>query len=87
MDEIVATFSKNSQEEVRAGIQEFKGRHYAFVRVFVENDVGETVPTKKGLTLPVDLLPRLFQTVRALATEAVTQGLVEPESFSEELAL
>ena len=84
MDKIVQSFKKNSQEEVRAGIQEFKGRHYAFVRVFVENDVGETVPTKKGLTLPVDLLPELARSVRLLSEEAVKQKLVEEESFEEQ---
>ncbi|MEW5980155.1 MAG: transcriptional coactivator p15/PC4 family protein [Acidobacteriota bacterium] len=81
MDKTVMTFQKNSQEEVQAGIQEFKGRHYASVRVYVENDAGEHIPTKKGITVPVELLPELARAVRLLADEAVKQGLVAQERF------
>lgn len=77
MDKTVLTFRKNSMEEVRAGIAEYKGRHYASVRVYVENDFSEWVPTKKGLTLSVDLLPELVQAVRMVEAEAVDQGLLE----------
>ena len=67
--------------EPEVSFQEFKGRHYASVRGFGEYDVDETVPTKKGLTLPVDLLPELVGAVRALCQEAVKAKLLGPEAF------
>ena len=84
MDKTVTTFRKNTQEEVRAGIGEFKGKLYASVRVYIENDVGEYVPTRKGLTLPVGLLPELARCVELLCKEAINDKLVEPERFEGE---
>ena len=84
MDKVITTFRKNSTEEVRATLSEFKGRQYASVRAYVEADSGEWVPTKKGLTLPVDLLPELARAVRLLSEEVVKRGLVEEERFKGE---
>lgn len=81
MNKTVMAFKKNVAEEVRATLQEYKGRHYVSLRIYVENDLGEWVPTKKGLTLTVDLLPELVQAVRLLEAEAIRAGLVEEERF------
>lgn len=67
MDEsiLVAKFQKNSDEEVRAQITTYKGHNLIDLRVFAMKRDGE-VPTRKGLTISVDLLPELKEAVISL---------------------
>ena len=81
MDRVITTFRKNTAEEVRVGIGEYKGKQYASIRVYVENDFSEWIPTKKGITLSVDVLPELVRAVKMLEAEAIRAGLVEKENF------
>ena len=68
MDEMktVHIFPKNSVEEVRAYLSEYKRRQYLNLRVFYRADDGTLRPTTKGLTLSVDLIAELVQAVEAL---------------------
>jgi hypothetical protein len=65
-DRVLHRFRKNSSEEVRATISEFKGADYASIRVYYEAEPGLWRPTKKGLTIAVDLLDELERAVQAL---------------------
>ncbi len=69
-DCILHRFRKNSSEEVRATISEFKGASYASVRVSYEAEPGVWRPTKKGLTIALDLLDELEKAVQALKKAA-----------------
>ena len=62
----VYVFSKNSREEVRACLTSFKGHRLADLRVYAadENDVDH--PTRKGIAVRVDDLPKLLEAVQAL---------------------
>lgn len=62
----VYAFRKNSREEVRASFSSFKGTDYVDLRVFAANAQGETVPTRKGLTVSRAMLPELGRAVAAL---------------------
>lgn len=65
-DRVVYSFPKSRNEEVRATLNTFNGKRYAHVRVYVadENDVDR--PTKRGIALKVDDLPKLLAAVEAL---------------------
>jgi hypothetical protein len=52
-------------EEVRVSIQEYKGRRYLSLWVWFKNDDDNWQPSKKGLTLSLDLLPELRKAVDA----------------------
>lgn len=66
-EKIVARFEKNSKEEVRAVLTEFRGHRVADLRIYFRPDKGgEMIPSKKGLSLTLDLLPELKQAVLAL---------------------
>lgn len=67
---VVHTFQRNTNEQVRASIRTYKGKDYADVRVNFETADGEYRPTKKGLTVPLDLLDELEQTVMRLQRAA-----------------
>jgi hypothetical protein len=58
------SFSKNSLEEVRASLTEYKGKQYIDLRVFYKADDEEFRPTKKGLTLALELIPELEEAVK-----------------------
>lgn len=69
-DNVLHRFRKNSSEEVRATISEFKGTDYASILVYYEAEPGVWHPTKKGLTIALDLLDELEKAVRALKRAA-----------------
>jgi hypothetical protein len=64
--QVVHTFPKNPLEEIRASVTVFKGKQYVDLRVYYKGDDGEYHPSKKGLTLSLDLFPDLEESVRKL---------------------
>jgi hypothetical protein len=64
---VVGSVRKNSLEEVRVSISEFRGHNLVDVRVFADFDGrgGEPRPTKKGIALKVELLPDLIAALQA----------------------
>ena len=60
MDKTVAVFQKNKFQEVRVGIREFKGNDLIDIRTWtMTQGSDEMVPTAKGVTINVHLLPQL----------------------------
>ena len=59
-------FQKNAREQVRASLSTFHGRLYGDLRVYVEDGSGQPRPTRKGLTVSVELLDELASAVKAL---------------------
>ncbi len=65
-DQLVYSFPKNPLEEVRASVTVFKGKQYVDLRIYYKGDDGEYHPSKKGLTLSLDLFPELEEAMRKL---------------------
>ncbi len=57
--QIVHSFPKNPLEEVRSSVTFFKGKQYVDIRIYYKGDDGDFHPSKKGVTLSVDLFPEL----------------------------
>lgn len=67
MAEIVHSFSKNSREEVRAQITEYRDGPMIDIRVwYLSLEEMEYKPSKKGLTLKVGLFPALKEAILKL---------------------
>jgi hypothetical protein len=66
MHQIIHEFQKNAAEIVRFSLTEFKGHRLIDIRVFFEVDDEEWKPTKKGVSLAVDLVDDLFDGVSKL---------------------
>lgn len=64
--QIVHTFPKNPLEEVRASLTIYKGKQYVDLRIYYRGDDGEYHPSKKGLTLSLDLFPELEEAMQKL---------------------
>ncbi len=64
MDKTVATFSKNKFQEIRVGIREFKGNDLIDIRTWtMTQGTDEMVPTAKGVSINIHLLPELKRTI------------------------
>ncbi len=62
MDQTVSVFPKNKFQEVRVGIREFKGNDLVDIRIWTNaQGVDQMVPTAKGVTINVHLLPQLLK--------------------------
>jgi hypothetical protein len=67
MSEVIASFEKNSMEEVRVSLTEFKGKELIDVRVYYQPEDGEEKrPTKKGITISPEKFPELKKAILAL---------------------
>lgn len=63
---IIGEIQKTGTDRIIVTVKEFKGKTYIDVRTFFENDEGEMVPTKKGVSLTPENLDELIR----LLTEA-----------------
>ena len=75
MSEVIASFEKNSMEEVRVSLTEFKGKELIDVRVYYQPEDGEEKrPTKKGITISPEKFPELKKAILALEKALQQQG-------------
>jgi len=62
MDQTVSVFPKNKFQEVRVGIREFKSNDLVDIRIWtMTQKADQMVPTAKGVTINVHLLPQLLK--------------------------
>ena len=67
MSEVIASFEKNSFEEVRISLTNFKGKDLIDLRVYYRPDDGEEMrPTKKGITISLEKFSELKNAILAL---------------------
>ncbi len=52
-DKLITRMEKNSQEEIRFSLQEYRGTELIDIRVYY--DAGDVIkPTKKGISIPLE---------------------------------
>lgn len=83
MDEIIAQFEKNATEVVRVSLTEYKGRKLIDVRVHYSSDEGEYRPTKKGVSLSVDVYPDFKRALLELEKILLERDLISPEDLAD----
>jgi len=69
-DTLIATIGKNSREEVRVSLTEFKGHRLVDVRTYASFDEGGVRATKKGVSIKVDKLGDLISALQQAAATA-----------------
>ncbi|HOW53419.1 MAG TPA: transcriptional coactivator p15/PC4 family protein [Syntrophorhabdaceae bacterium] len=57
----IGEIQKTGTDRIIVTVKEFKGKTYVDVRNFFENDEGEMVPTKKGISLTPENLDELIR--------------------------
>lgn len=81
MEKLISTFDKNRSEEVRIELSEYQGHDLVSARVYAPAGAsGARVPTRKGLTVGVRLLPALIAGLRQAEHEARAAGLLSDHS-------
>ena len=78
MSEIIDRFQKNALEEIRVSLTEFNNYRLVDLRTWTKNKAGELVPTKKGISVRVDLFPALLKAVERLRAALIERGELDP---------
>ena len=58
-NKVISQFNKNARETVQVTLNNFKGYDLLDIRVYVKDDAGNLVPTKKGISISTELIPML----------------------------
>lgn len=87
MDKLIATIPKNQSEEIRIGLDEYKKHDLVSIRVWADPYAGdERVPTKKGISVSVRLLPDLIAALQEAEAAAREVGLLKDDDTTERAA-
>lgn len=69
MRKLIGVVPKNSLEEIRVAIEEYKGYELLDIRVYFHADHGEPRPTKKGISINLELFDEFYKMVKKAARE------------------
>jgi len=74
----VATIQNHALDDIRVRRSTYKGGEFVDLRQFIEpNDGTERIPTRKGITVRINLLPELLEALHQVETEAREAGHLE----------
>ncbi len=79
MNEIIGEMEKGWNEKIIFSISEFKGKNYANIRIYYEDDEGEWKPTKKGVTVSLDTFREFKENIENLESFLLDKKLL-PEA-------
>lgn len=76
--ERVAVIRKNTREEIRVDLSEFRGHDLVSLRVWTDplGPGSERIPTKAGIACNVALIPELIEALRRAEAAARQAGLL-----------
>ncbi len=80
MNKIITDIEKNANEFIRAELNEFKGHDLFSFRVYAEREGQNPLPTKKGITCKVALIPELKAAILKAEQEAIDAGLIQRDA-------
>ena len=83
MDEIIAQFEKNATEVVRVSLSEYRGHKLFDVRVYYSDDEGQYKPTRKGVSLSVNLYTDFKRAMVALEKLLLDNNLITPADLED----
>ena len=64
MEKLICQIEKNSREEIRVQLREFKGHQLLDIRTFYfTSEGGEPKPSPKGVSVAIRLLPQLKEAI------------------------
>jgi hypothetical protein len=66
MTEVVGEMEKGWNEKILFSVSEFKGKKYADIRIYYEDDEWEWKPTKKGVTVNLENFQNFRERVEEL---------------------
>ncbi len=79
MSEVVAEMEKSWNEKIMFSLSDYKGKNYADIRVYFEDDEGEWKPTKKGITIALDRFSEFKEHLEQLEKFLTAEGHLPAE--------
>jgi hypothetical protein len=76
---LIAAIRRNMREEIRVTLGEWNGRPVFGIRAWFQASDGTMRPSKDGLTLRADLLPKLARALADAEREARNRGVLANE--------
>lgn len=80
MDKLISKFRKNAFQEIQISAREYQGRQFVDIRIFVGSRGQETVPTKKGIYIPIELYGEFKKAIRSLEDALEEEGIYDPDN-------
>jgi hypothetical protein len=62
------------KDKIIVTAKEFKGKQYIDIRTYFENDAGEWIPTKKGISLTPENLDEIIKILQQAKKKMAQQG-------------
>ncbi len=82
MAELIAKINRSVKEDIRISLTEFKRKRYIDIRSYFEVEEGkERVPTRKGITISVNMYPELKRAIADLEKVLLKKGLIDKEDL------
>jgi hypothetical protein len=81
MTKPVCELPKNSREAIKFTLQEYKGHKFADMRIYVQADGKDPVPTKKGLAVSPTLWPEFKKALAQIETAMIQDGWLDREDL------
>jgi hypothetical protein len=75
MDKLISKFRKNAIEEIQISAREFQGRQLVDIRIYAGPRGQQTVPTKKGVSIPIELYGEFRKAIRNLEDILEEEGI------------
>lgn len=79
MDRLISKFRKNAFEEIQVSAREFQGRQLIDIRIYAGSRGQETVPTKKGICIPIELYGEFKKAIGSLEDVLSEEGIYDPD--------
>ena len=73
--ELAFSLTKSDAGRIKTSIQKFGGKLYLDIRHYYKSKDGEWLPTKKGITIPVELTDKFSRRLRKMVKDATEEGL------------
>lgn len=82
MRKTVCELPKNSREDFRFSLGEFKGHKFIDMRVWAKEEGKDPAPTKKGLAVSPQLWPQFRAALAQVEAAMIQEGWIDTEDLS-----
>jgi hypothetical protein len=73
-DRLIGTVRKNASDTIAVTLRTFKGFRYVDLRVMAQAGDGTPLPTKKGVAIRPDAVPKIIELLQKAHAEAIAAG-------------
>ena len=84
MDKLIYSFQKNSYEEIRIQVKEYKGHDLVDLRIYTDvRTSNDKIPTTKGLSFNVTHFLEFKRAILELEKSLIENNLLSPKAAGE----